>query len=101
MTLYVSEYSALAIGGTAQLPQEPPIVEYTIASGAKGPQAFNAATRFIRVHADSASAMQIAFGPFASAATTASSQRLSAGSTEYKAVPQGGGYTKAAANIAT
>ena len=99
MTLYVSEYSQLGLGAAAQIPQEPPLAEYTVASGARGP-AFQVATRFVRVSTDGASAMQVAFGPSATVTIVAGNQRLPINSTEYKGVPSNSGLAVAATNVA-
>jgi hypothetical protein len=99
MPLYVAEFSALAMGGGAQVPQMPPLAEYTVASGARG-AAFNAATRYVRVQPDGTSAMQVEFGLAGSAAVVAGSMRVAANATEYFGVGSNSGLCVAATNVA-
>ena|SRR5215831_8207613 len=92
--LYVTEYSALGLGETGAIPQEPPLADYKIAVGAAStnpPQTFNAATRFVRLAVDALNAVSVLIqGP--GATVTTSNQRLAPNQTEYKAVPQGAGF---------
>lgn len=95
-TLYIAEYSTLGQipNGGGQIAMEPPIAEQTIAIGGTSVQCtnpFNAKTRYVRLNTDSA--CSILFGTAASnPVATTSNQRLSPNQTEYKGVPEGGGY---------
>lgn len=81
--LYVSEYSSVLadIAGAVQIGMEPAIVEQSVAitGGSVQSSAFNAATRFVRVHADSV--CSILFGSNPTAVATA--KRMAANTTEY------------------
>lgn len=86
---YISEFAALANVTGANIAMMPPIAQQTVAIGAEADSsAFNAATRYIRVHVDAI--CSIAVGTAPTAATTG--LRMSAESTEYFAVPLNGGY---------
>lgn len=92
-TLYITEYSQIspqgAARGSAQAPQEQPIVEQTVSFS--GPavlsSAFNAKTRLVRLHADHT--CSVLFGGAGVVATTGS-QRLVAGVTEFHGLADGG-----------
>jgi hypothetical protein len=88
--LYITEYAELGIGPAGrvgQMPKETPIVEQTVAIGAGSVQssAFNAKTRFIRVHTDAICSVLLGANPTASATTG----RMAAGQTEYRDVSAG------------
>lgn len=76
-TVYVSEYGDIR----ANAAFEPRVADQTVAIGAGSAQsaAFNAATRFIRVHTDAICSIDIGANPTA----TATKSRLAAGQTEY------------------
>ena len=89
--LFIAEYERLAVGpmgsGQSQIPQEPPIAEQTVAIGgaSASSSAFNARTRFVRIHTDAI--CSIAFG--ASPTATDTTKRLAANQTEYFGVAPG------------
>lgn len=88
--VYISEYARAGIGINGQLlavGEEPALTTQTVAIGAGSVQssAFNASTKFIRVHTDAI--CSVAFGSNPTA--TASTPRLAANSTEYFAVNKG------------
>ena len=86
---YISEFSAVANVSGCPVAMMPPIAEQTVAIGAEADSnAFNAATRYIRVHVDAICSIAIGTAPTASTSTL----RMSAESTEYFAVPLNGGY---------
>lgn len=90
-TLYVSEYGAIAPGGSggaAQVVSGTPLAAQTIAIGGSSTQAtnaFSAGTRIIRVHTDAV--CSIAVGPNPTAVATA--LRMAANATEYFSVLPG------------
>lgn len=91
--LYITEYAELAIGPAGrvgQMPMEPPVAEQTVAIGASSTAsaAFNAKTRFVRLHTDAI--CSVAFGTAPTA--TATTGRFAANQTEYRAVPLGASY---------
>lgn len=88
--LYISEYAggASLANGVPQIPQEPSLVEQVpvvIGAGSLNSAAFNAGTRFVRVHADVV--CSIAFG--AAPTATANNKRLAAGVSEFYQVRPG------------
>jgi hypothetical protein len=90
-TLYIAEYSSMSmVQGPQAMPQEPPLVEQIVSIGGSSVQssAFNAATRFVRLHCDSV--CSVVFGVNPTAALT--NCRMAANQTEYYGVPQGGGF---------
>ena len=80
---YICEYASVGVArqGNAEIAQDPPLTEQTVAIGGGSTQssAFNNSTRFIRVHVDSI--CSIAIGPDPTATT--STKRLVADQTEY------------------
>jgi len=87
-TLYISEYSGLGSGGGyAQLAQAPAVAEQTlaIAGASAASAAFNASTKFVRLHTDAI--CSIAFG--AAPVATAAKMRMAANATEYFGVVAG------------
>lgn len=89
-TLYVSEHTHFGHdNNTVAFPMalEPPIAEQTVAIGGASTQssAFNANTRYVRVHTDAICSILIGTNPTA----TAAKKRLAANQTEYFAVVGG------------
>ncbi len=101
--LYITEFAELAIGPAGRVGSMgvmPPVAEQTIASNAASAQsaAFNAKTRFVRLHADT-QITAVAFGTNPTAVAGAGgSARMAANQTEYFAVPLGAGFKVAAIN---
>ncbi len=86
---YISEFAALANVTGANIAMMPPLAQQTVAIGAEtDSNAFNASTRYIRVHVDAICSIAVGVTPTAST----SMLRMSAESTEYFAVPLNGGY---------
>lgn len=85
MTVYVSEYGNLGGPVHAQVPQEPPFAEYTVAPGAVG-AAFGQFTKMIRVHTDAVCSILVST---AGTAASTSNKRLAANQTEYFGVNAG------------
>ena len=87
--VYISEFAALANVSGCPVAMMPPIAEQKVAIGAEtDSNAFNAATRFIRVQNDAICSIAIGTAPTASTSTL----RLAADSTEYFGVPLAGSY---------
>lgn len=85
--LYITEYAELAIGPAGrvgQMPMEPFLAKQTVAIGGASVQssAFNAKTRFVRLHTDAICSVAIDTSPTA----TATDGRLAANQTEYRDV---------------
>lgn len=83
-TLYISEYSQWAIEinnrSVWQVPKEPALATQTVAIGTvASSNAFNAATRVVRVHADAICSIKFGADPMA----TTADARMAAGQTEY------------------
>jgi hypothetical protein len=90
-TLYITEFSQMSqVGGPQAMPQDSPLAEQTVSIGGSSAQssAFNVATRFVRLHCDSVCSIFLGVNP--TAALT--SGRMAANQTEYRGVPQGGGF---------
>lgn len=92
--LYIAEYAELPIGPAGRIGQfalQPPLVEQAIANTAGNTQssAFNAQTRYVRLHNDASNPVAIKFGtnPTAVAAGASGTMRMAANQTEYFAVP--------------
>jgi hypothetical protein len=87
--LYVSEHAELVVhqGGGGQALSEPPIVEDTVAIGGTSAQsdAFNAKTRFVRIHTDAICSILFGANPTA----TTANKRLAANQTEIFRVTPG------------
>jgi hypothetical protein len=99
--VYIAEFAELAIGPAGrvgQIPQAPPIAEQVIAITGSSAQsnAFNAATRIVRVHADSIAAIEFGTNPTAIIAGATGTTRMAANQTEYYGVPLGSGLKLAA-----
>jgi hypothetical protein len=99
--LYVAEYAGLTPvtshnGIPAQCPQEPAlavqVVDYT--AGTAASSAFNAKTRFVRIHCDSSCSVKFG-GTSVTAAVT--DPRMAADQTEFRGLPLDGSVTKVAA----
>lgn len=91
--LYITEYAEMQIGPAGrggQMPLEPPLAEQTVAIGvgSVASSAFNAATRFVRLHTDAICSVEFGTAPTA----TASKARMAANQTEYHGVPLGASY---------
>lgn len=92
-TLYIAEYAAEPMGANGQtlaMAQEPPVAEQTltIAGVSAASSAFNAKTKYIRVHTDAICSIVVDTNPTA----TGAKKRLAANTTEYFGVPQGQSY---------
>lgn len=91
-TLYITEYARVGFdpNGPLAMPEEPPLAEQTVAigSGSLQSNAFQAATRFVRLNTDAVCSIEFGLNPTA-VATTA---RMAANQTEYHGVPQGGSF---------
>lgn len=85
-TLYITEYATLGESskGLPNVPEEPPVVEQTVAISGTSVQSnlFNPRTRVIRLHTDAICSVVVGTNPVA----TTSSQRMAANQTEYKAL---------------
>lgn len=89
-SVYVTEYAELGIGKNGQVVQagvEPALTTQKLTSSGTSlaSSAFNAKTRFVRVHTDAI--ISILFG--SSPTATTSTARMGAGQTEYFAVNPG------------
>lgn len=87
-TLYITEFAYIgAANGAMQCAQQPPIAEQTLAIGGAtvASAAFNAKTKFIRLHTDATCSVVIGATPVAAA----TKMRMAAGQTEYFGVPKG------------
>ena len=80
----VSEFSVFGVDpNTGQaVAKVPPITEQVIAAAPGNTAAFNAATKFVRVHNGTAAGVSVAFGVGVTVATT-TNMRLAANQTEY------------------
>jgi hypothetical protein len=86
---YIAEFADIAHLDGCPVAMMPPLAEQTVAIGAEADSsAFNASTRYIRVHNDAICSIAIGLTPTA----TTSTMRLPADSIEYFAVPRGAGY---------
>lgn len=88
--LYITEYAEMQIGPagrSGQMPMDPPLAEQTVAIGGSSTAsaAFNAATRFVRLHTDAICSIEFGTAPTA----TATTGRMAANQTEYRGVPLG------------
>jgi hypothetical protein len=90
--LYITEYAEMQIGPAGrhgQMPMEPPLAEQTVNIGSvASSSAFNAATRFVRLHCDAVCSVEFGTSPTASSTTG----RMAANQTEYRGVPLGQSY---------
>lgn len=88
--VYITEYARQgrdASGFQMVVADEPPVANQTVAISVGSVQsaAFNALTKFVRVHADAVCSVEFGTNPTA----TTSTRRLAANSTEYFSVPLG------------
>lgn len=87
--LYISEYDNVARDniGTVQAGQEPAIATQTVAisGGSTQSSAFNANTKFVRIHTDAICSVKFGSNPTA----TSTSARLAANQTEFFGVRPG------------
>lgn len=88
--LYIAEFDSItptAEGGAAQIARSQPIIEQTVAISGVTAQsaAFNAATKFIRVHTDAICSIAISANPTA----TVANMRMAADQTEYFGITAG------------
>lgn len=86
--VYITEYADLALMGNGQALQtglEPPLATQTVAIGAGSVQssAFNAKTKFVRLHTDAICSILFGTNPTADA----NSPRMAANTSEFFAVP--------------
>ena len=87
-TVYIAEFENMGSSqsGSPQIAAMPPLVEQTVAITTEtDSSAFNAKTRFIRVHADAVCSIAVGAAPTASTTT----MRLASGQTEYFGVQPG------------
>lgn len=86
--LYISEHAVLGgtQGGTAPIAAQPPIAVQKVdfSGGAAASSAFNAQTRFVRLHTDAICSVR-----FDGSAATTSYPRMAADQTEYFGVQPG------------
>jgi|SRR5216684_1872435 hypothetical protein len=92
--LYITEFAEVEIGPAGRVGQfaaQPPLAEQAIVNTGGNTQsaAFNTATRFVRLHADSICAIEFGLNPTAVAAGASGTARLAANQTEYFGVPKG------------
>ncbi len=90
MPLYITEYAEIGkdtLGRLLSCPLEPALAEQkiTISGTSAQSSAFNADTRFIRLHTNEICSVLFGANPTA----TVASQRFAAGQTEFKAVVPG------------
>lgn len=87
--LYIAEFEKVATvqGVPTSIALQPPVAEQTVAIGvgSAASSAFNAATKFIRVHTDAICSIKVSTAPTA----TALLSRMAAGQTEYFGVSPG------------
>ena len=90
--LYITEYARVAAdpNGDLAMSLEPPVAEQTISITGSSTQsnAFNTATKFVRLHTDVVCSVLFGLSP----TVTTSSGRMAANQTEYRGVPQGGSF---------
>lgn len=91
-SLYVTEFEEMphTSGSKVQAAMQPELAssKVTIAGASAQSSAFNARTRFVRLHTDAICSVKFGTNPTA----TADHARMAAGSTEYFGVPQGAAY---------
>lgn len=88
-TLYITEFASMGVagGGSPQIAAMPPLAEQAIAIGAETDSAaFNAQTKFVRLHPDAICSIVIGAGNPVAATTKL---RLAANTTEYFGVQPG------------
>ena len=91
--LYITEYAEMSIGPAGrvgQIPQEPPLAEQAITfTTHTESSAFNAKTRFVRLHTDTNCFVVLGTAPVA---VTSTNGRMAANQTEYRGVPLGAAF---------
>lgn len=91
-TLYIAEFESMpgSPGGHIQAALQAPLAEQTvtIAAGSAQSSAFNARTKYVRLHTDAICSILFGTDPTA----TAAKARMAANATEYFGVPQGTSY---------
>jgi len=95
--LCITEFAEMEIGPAGrvgQMPMAPELATQGIANAGATTQsaAFNAKTRFVRLHTDSVCCIEFGTNPTAVAIGASMTTRLAAGQTEYYGVPQGQGF---------
>ncbi len=92
--LYITEYeNVLQINGVSPIALEPALATQVVSySTSTQSAAFNARTRFVRLHTDAICSIEFGTNPTA----TTSTRRMAAGQTEYFAVPPNASYEVAA-----
>jgi hypothetical protein len=85
--LYITEYQdILRINGVVQVPVEPAIAEQKVTfTTTTQSSAFNASTRYVRIHTDAICSIKFGLNPTA----VVTEKRMAADSTEYFAVSTG------------
>jgi hypothetical protein len=85
--LYITEYQeVMKLNGVVQVPVEPAIAEQKVTfTTTTQSAAFNAATRFVRIHTDAICSIKFGLSPVA----VVTEKRMAADSTEYFAVSTG------------
>lgn len=98
--LYISEYARVTQASgpgnaVVQAPEEPTVATQVVdfTSGAAQSAAFNAKTRFVRLHTDAICSVRFGAAPTA----TANDPRLAAGQTELRGIPSDGSAAKVSA----
>jgi hypothetical protein len=98
--LYISEYARVTQASgpgnaVVQAPEEPPVATQVVdfTSGVTPSAAFNAKTRFVRLHTDAICSVKFGAAPVA----TANDPRLAAGQTELRGIPTDGSAAKVSA----
>jgi|SRR5271166_972738 len=90
--LYVAEFALMgqAPNSVPAMGMQPVITEQVVSIGGSSTPslAFNAKTRFVRLHTDAICSIEFGTAPTA----TTSMARMAANQTEYFAVPEGGAY---------
>jgi hypothetical protein len=92
--LYITEFAMLGFdpNGPAAVPEQPELAKQTITTSASSQQssAFQAATRYVRLHIDTNGPCCYEFGTNPTATVT--SARMAPNQTEYHGVPRGSGF---------
>jgi hypothetical protein len=99
--LFIAEFADLPVGlagKVGQFAMQPPLAEQAIANAGGNVQsnAFNAQTRYVRLHTDSICAIKFGTNPTAVASGASGTARMAANQTEYFAVPMNAGFKVAA-----
>ena len=99
--LCITEFAEMQIGPAGrmgQMPMQPPLATQAVANAGASTQsnAFNAKTRFVRLHTDTVCCIEFGLNPTAVVIGSSMTTRMAAGQTEYHAVPLGAGFKVAA-----